>query len=194
MTPASFSGMASEYNAGIPRRVRSRVDELPPEARERMDEMLADRINYTYQDIADELTEAGYPISKSAIGRYVMRTNKEMREITLMVKQQEALLYWMKDNPNYDAAQASLALLISRLSSRIINEPDMVGDIDADKAVGHIIRAIRASTQMERLAQIGGKASADARAQVMDEVRDALQKKPELYEQLMEMVGGGTDG
>ena len=159
-----------------------------------MDEMLADRVNYTYQDIADELTEAGYPISKSAIGRYVMRTNREMREINMMVKQQEALLYWMRDNPNYDAAQASLALLISRLTNRIINEPDMVGDIDADKAVGHIIRAIRASTQMERLAQIEGKASADARARVMDDMRDALQRQPELYEQLMALVGGDTDG
>ena len=187
--------MASERSAhGLPRRVRSRVDELPPEARERMDEMLADRINYTYQDIADALTESGWPISKSAIGRYVMRTNREMREINLMVKQQEALLYWMRDNPNYDAAQASLALLISRLTHTVINNPTIADDIDADKAVGHLIRAVRASTQIERLAQVEGKATTEARAKVMDEMREALQRQPELYEQLAALAGGGTDG
>ena len=180
----------------FPRRVRSRVDELPPEARERLDEMLADRVNYTYQDIADELTAMGCPISKSAIGRYVMRTNREMREITLMVRQQEALLQWMRDNPNYDAAQASLALLISRLSSRIINEPEIVGDIDASEAVGHIIRAVRASTQMERLNQIEGKASRAAREQVLEQVREAVQQDPELYDKLLALVSGteGGDG
>ena len=170
------------------------MDELPLDARERLDEMLADRINYTYQDISDELTAAGCPISKSAIGRYVMRTNREMRDITMMVKQQEALLYWAQENPNFDTAQASLSLLISRLSSRIINEPQMADDVDSDKLIGHIIRAVRASTQIERLAQTEGKASRVAREKVMDEVRDALQKQPELYSQLADLVGGELDG
>ena len=39
-------------------RVRSRVDELPEEARTRLDAMLAD-VNFTYQDIAQALTEQG---------------------------------------------------------------------------------------------------------------------------------------
>lgn len=180
--------MGSAPNGGIPRRVRSRVDELPPEARERLDEMLADRLRYTYQDIADELTESGCPISKSAIGRYVMRTNREMREITLMVREQEALLQWMKDNPNYDAAQASLALLISRLSSRIINEPLLVDEISPDKMIGHVIRAVRASTQIERLNQVEGKANTEAREQVLEEVREAIQHDPELYDRLLAAV------
>lgn len=186
--------MESGRNFGLPRRARSRVDELPPEARERLDEMLADRM-HTYQEISDALTEAGTPISKSAIGRYVMRTNREMREITIMVRQQEALLQWMHDNPNYDAAQASLALLISRLSSRIVNDATIAEDIDASDAVGHIIRAVRASAQIERLNQMGGKAKDEARAQLMDEMREALQKQPELYEKLAILVGeGDADG
>lgn len=176
------------------RRVRSRVDELPPEARERLDEMLGDRLQYTYQDISDELTEAGTPISKSAICRYVMRTSREMREINLLVKQQEALLYWMKDNPNFDAANASLSLLISRLGNRIIQEPEMVEEIDPDKAVGHIIRAVRAATQIEKMQRIESKASEAARDAVMEEVRDALMKRPELYDALAALVGGGEGG
>ena len=39
-------------------RIKSRVDEFPDEIRAQMDGMLAD-VNYTYQEIADTLTEQG---------------------------------------------------------------------------------------------------------------------------------------
>lgn len=184
--------MGSEHK--LPRRARSRVDELPPDARERLDEMLADK-SYTYQDIADALTELGCPISKSAIGRHVMRTNREMREINIVVRQNEALLHYMKENPSFDAANAALALLIQRLTSRIVIEDTLVDELSPDKALSRLIQAVRATTQIERLNQLGDKSSADARAKVMDEVRDALTKQPDLYDQLASLVGGGeADG
>jgi len=179
-------------HSGFPRRVRSRVDDLPPDARERLDEMLADR-SYTYQDISDELTGMGAPISKSAIGRYVMRTNREMREINLLVRKNEALLQFMAENPNFDAANASLALLINQLMDRIVESPDELRDIDADKAVGHLIRAVRQATLIERLNKDRGKAKADAREAVLNEVRDALTKQPELYERLEQLLLGGVN-
>ena len=53
--------------AGIKQaRVRSKVDEFPPEIREGLDRMLAD-VRYTYSEIAEALTAQGYEISKSAI-------------------------------------------------------------------------------------------------------------------------------
>ena len=55
-------------------RIKSRVDELPDEIRAQLDAMLAD-VNYTYQDIADTITDLGYEISRSAVGRYAMRHN-----------------------------------------------------------------------------------------------------------------------
>lgn len=39
-------------------RIKSRVDELPDEIRAQLDAMLAD-VNYTYQDIADTITDLG---------------------------------------------------------------------------------------------------------------------------------------
>ena len=54
-------------------RIKSRVDELPDEIRAQLDAMLAD-VNYTYQDIADTITDLGYEISRTK----VYKTNKHV--------------------------------------------------------------------------------------------------------------------
>jgi len=172
-------------------RVRSRVDELPPEARERIDEMLASQSPYyTYQDISDALAMDGYAISKSSIGRYVARQNANAREVNLIIRQTDALCKWMEDHPNFDAAQASLALVTGRLSDRLITEPDLVKDIAPDKAVTRIIQAARTSALFEKIARGREDEKAAARAAVMDELREALHSEPELFNRLQELVAG----
>ena len=56
-------------------RVSRKIDELPPEIKERVDVMLADTRN-TYWDVSGYLKDQGFEISKSAVGRYAMRSNK----------------------------------------------------------------------------------------------------------------------
>lgn len=184
--------MAGEPNGGYQRyRIRSRVDELPPEARERIDEMLASQQPYyTYQDISDALAADGLAISKSSIGRYVSRRNASAREVNLIVRQTDALLHWMEDHPTFDAAQASLALLTGRLSDRLITEPDMVKDIKPDVAANRIIQAARASAALAKIAEGREDDKAAARAQVLDEMREALHSEPELFGRLQELIAG----
>ncbi len=170
-------------------RVRSRVDELPPEAREMIDEMLASQVPYyTYQDIVDALAETGQTIAKSSISRYVSRKNEAAREVNMVVRQTDALLNWMRDNPNFDIAGASLALLTGRLSNRLITEPEMINELSPDKAAARIIQAARTSAQFEKIAQSGENKKAAARVAVMDELREALHSEPELFSRLQELV------
>ncbi len=167
------------------------MDELPPEARERIDEMLASQTPYyTYQDISDALADQGLAISKSSIGRYVARRNASAREVNLLARQTDALLRWMEDHPNFDAAQASIAVLTGRLSDRLITEPDMVKEIAPDKAVTRIIQAARTSALFEKVAHGRADEKAAAKAAVMDELREALHGEPELFNRLQELVAG----
>ena len=172
-------------------RVRSRVDELPPEARERIDEMLASqKPYYTYQDISYALSEQGLAISKSSIGRYVARQNASAREVNMIVRQTDALLHWMEDHPTFDAAQASLALLTGRLSNRLMTEPEMIGELEPDEVAMRIIQAAKTSAAMEKISQGREDEKAAAKAAVMDEMREALHDHPELFQQLQELVVG----
>lgn len=183
--------MAGEHSGYRRYRIRSRVDELPPEARERIDEMLASQQPYyTYQDISDALAADGLAISKSSIGRYVARRSAYAREVNLIVRQTDALLHWMEDHPTFDAAQASLALLTGRLSDRLITEPEMVKDIKPDVAANRIIQAARASAALTKVAQGREDEKTAAKAAVMDELREALHSEPELFGRLQELVAG----
>ena len=49
-------------------RIKSRVDELPQDAREMLDRMLGDVTN-TYAEISEAMGSRGWDISKSSIGR-----------------------------------------------------------------------------------------------------------------------------
>ena len=72
-------------------RIKSRVDELPPEAREALDRMLADVTN-TYQEIAEHMAAQGWDISRSSIGRYALRQNAVARRLRESREQMEALI------------------------------------------------------------------------------------------------------
>ena len=61
-------------------RIKSRVDELPQDAREMLDRMLGDVTN-TYAEISEAMGSRGWDISKSSIGRYAMRQNAVARRL-----------------------------------------------------------------------------------------------------------------
>ena len=87
-------------------RIKSRVDEFPDEIRAQMDGMLAD-VNYTYQEIADTLTEQGYEISRSAVGRYAMRHNSAARRLKEAREQTTALLQQIRENQDVESTELS---------------------------------------------------------------------------------------
>ena len=57
--------------------------ELPDDIRVQIESMLLDK-TISYKEIADWATDSGYPISKSAIGRYAQRTALVMTSCTFL--------------------------------------------------------------------------------------------------------------
>ena len=99
-------------------RIKSRVDELPDEIRAQLDTMLAD-VNYTYQDIADTITDLGYEISRSAVGRYAMRHNSAARRLKEASEQTTALLQFIRENQDVESTELASAIMIDGLTRRI---------------------------------------------------------------------------
>ena len=96
-------------------RIKSRVDELPDEIRAQLDAMLAD-VNYTYQDIADTITDLGYEISRSAVGRYAMRHNSAARRLKEASEQTTALLQFIRENQDVESTELASAIMIDGLT------------------------------------------------------------------------------
>lgn len=89
---------------GKKNRVKSRVNELPDDIKKSLDEMLLD-VNYTYTEIAEEITQKGYPISKSSIGRYALRQNKAAQRLKEACETTKTLVESVKENRDLDVHQ-----------------------------------------------------------------------------------------
>jgi hypothetical protein len=113
------------------KRTAAKVNELPREAREAIDRMLAQG-DCTHQRIADALAAAGFVITKGAVGRHEAGKAADERMEKLIDRQLEALNRWVEKQSGFDAAGAALALVIGKLSRRVGGE--MFADLTADKA------------------------------------------------------------
>ena len=114
-------------------RIKSRVDELPDEIRAQLDTMLAD-VNYTYQDIADTITDLGYEISRSAVGRYAMRHNSAARRLKEASEQTTALLQFIRENQDVESTELASAIMIDGLTRRIATADEDFDAMPLDKA------------------------------------------------------------
>ena len=172
-------------------RTAARVDELPQEAREVIDRMLMEG-DCTYQRIAEALEKEGFFITKGAVGRHEAGKAADERMEKLLDKQLDALNRWMEKQSGFDAAGAALALVIGKLGRRIGNSGEMFADLSADKATAGLIQAARAAVQYEKTAGERKKLRAEARAEALKELREALKREPELWERIEELVAEGS--
>ena len=172
-------------------RTTPRVDELPQEAREAIDRMLMEG-DCTYQRIAEALEKEGFFITKGAVARHEAGKAADERMEKLLDKQLDALNRWMEKQSGFDAAGAALALVIGKLGRRIGNSGEIFADLPADKAAAGLIQAARAAVQYEKTAGERKKLRAEARAEAVKELREALKREPELWERIEELVAEGS--
>lgn len=169
------------------KRIRSRVDELPEDIRAKLDAMLGD-VNYTYQDIADAITEEGHEISRSAVGRYAMRHNDAARRLKEASEQTTALLQFIRENQDVESTELAAAIMIDGLTRRIATADEDFDNLPLDKA-GRLLVQLQRSTiykerwRKERLAAIDA-----VERNVKARMRQMVQDNPELLNQLQQLV------
>lgn len=168
-------------------RVRCKVDEYPPEAREMLDGMLID-IRYTYQDIALAMTEAGYPITKSSVWRYAARTRAAGERLRQAAEQTRALIAAVQDNHDVEATEVCSALLLDGLTRRLASAEEEFDDIPLDKAGTLLVQMQRSSVYKNRYKQERQKTIDRMQQTLMNRLRDAVQDDDELLERLSGMV------
>lgn len=133
-------------------RVASKVDELPEGLKLRVDMLLADTSN-TYQYIASVLKEEGYPISKSSIGRYAMRSNTAMQRLKEAQLQTERLVEAVKKNPDADYTEAGMRMLMDGLINRLATAEDEFDQMPLDKAGRLLTSLSRTKAYKDRVKQ-----------------------------------------
>lgn len=169
------------------KRVRFRVDDYPQEARELLELRLAD-VRNTYQDIADELTEKGWPISKSAVHRYAVRTEAAAERIRAAAEQTRMLIQQVKDGQDVQATEVASALLLDGLINRLATAEEEFDDMPLDKAGRLLVQLQRSGVYKNRWKDERQKVIDSLRDGMMAELRGEIQEDEELLDRLSRMV------
>ena len=82
-------------------RVSSTIDRLPDDIRGQLDLKLTDPAN-TYEELAAWLKGEGYDISKSAIGRYAIRSTQAAQRVAETLQRTQAIAQAVEAHPDLD--------------------------------------------------------------------------------------------
>jgi len=172
-------------------RVCSKVDELPDDIRPKLDEMLARTgENYLkYQEIADEISKMGYPISKSSIGRYALKNNSVVKRLNEARKRTEMLFDAVKDNQDIQGTEIATAMFVDQLVQKMATAEDDIEKMPIEKAAQLMIAIQRSAVYKEKFKLQFNKGYKKALAEVKEEfIKELKQNEPELLERIIEVA------
>ncbi|MGN0710507.1 MAG: phage protein Gp27 family protein [Anaerovoracaceae bacterium] len=168
-------------------RINSKIGQLPEEMQDQVDEMLRDS-SITYEYIAKWLTEQGYAISKSAVGRYALRANKAAARVAENLQQMEAIVKIVEKNPDLDYTKANRMMMMDGLARRLSTAEDEWCDMPLDKAGRLIANLSRVELASEKLRK-DYKSKIELAFEGMEaELMAAIKSDPKLAGKLKEIL------
>ncbi len=123
-------------------RIDSKIVQLPEDIKTTVDTMLLDTGN-TYQDISDWLSEQGFKVSKSAVGRYAVRANEATRRVLENLERTRALVAAVEADPSMDYTKASQIVAMDGLMRRVSNAEEEFEEMPLEKATRLIAQLSR---------------------------------------------------
>ena len=147
-------------------RVSSSIDRLPPELKTQLDMKLTDTSN-TYVELAEWLKAEGYDISKSAIGRYAIRSSKAAERVAETLQRTAAIAQAVEAHPDLDYTSAASMVLMDGLMRRVSTAEDEFAEMPLDKA-GRLIASLARNATYERKVKADLKKKAELAFEQME--------------------------
>lgn len=168
-------------------RVSSSLDQLPPDVRVQLDTRLLDTSN-TYESIAEWLKSLGYTISKSAVGRYAIRSNQAAQRISDTLQRTQAIAVAVESHPDLDYTKAASMVLMDGLMQKVSTAEEEFNEMPLDKAGRLIASLSRNATYEKRVRQDMKKKAELAFDQMEVELMAAIKQHPELADELRSVL------
>mgnify|MGYP000832412147 CR=1 FL=1 len=168
-------------------RVSSTIDRLPDDVRTELDLRLSDTAN-TYEELSTWLKEEGYEISKSAVGRYALRSTKAAQRVAETIQRTQAIAQAVEAHPELDYTKAASMVLMDGLMQRVSTAEDDFAEMPLDKAGRLIASLSRNATYEKRVRQEMKKKAELAFDQMETELMAAIKQHPELAGELHDVL------
>ena len=168
-------------------RVNSTIDRLPDDIKGRLDLKLTDTAN-TYEELSAWLKEEGYEISKSAIGRYAIRSTQAAQRVAETLQRTQAIAQAVEAHPDLDYTKAASMVLMDGLMQRVSTAEGDFQEMPLDKAGRLIASLARNATYEKRVRQDMKKKAELAFDQLEAELMAAIKQHPELTGELHDVL------
>ena len=129
-------------------RVHSSIDSLPEPVRQQLDLKLSRKLE-TFIELSDWLKSEGYEISKSAIGRYSMRTREAADRVVETLRHTQMIAQAVSEHPDLDYTKAAEIVLVDGLMQRVSTAEDEFLEMPLDKA-GRLLASLARNATYER--------------------------------------------
>ena len=164
-------------------RVSSTIDKLPDDIMGQLDVKLSDTTN-TYEELAAWLKAEGYAISRSAIGRYAIRTTQAAQRVAETIQRTQAIAQAVEAHPDLDYTKAASMVLMDGLMQRVSTAEDDFQEMPLDKA-GRLIASLSRNAVYEKRVRADLKKKAELAFDQMEaELMTAIKQHPELTGEL----------
>lgn len=168
-------------------RVSSSVDKLPDDIKGQLDAKLMDTAN-TYEELSEWLKAEGYEISKSAIGRYAIRSTQAAQRVAETLQRTRAIAQAVEAHPELDYTKAASMVLMDGLMQRVSTAEDDFAEMPLDKA-GRLIASLSRNATYEKRVRADLKKKAElAFDQMETELMAAIKQHPELAGELHDVL------
>ena len=167
--------------------MNSTIDRLPDDIKGRLDLKLTDTAN-TYEDLSAWLKAEGYEISKSAIGRYAIRSTQAAQRVAETLQRTQAIAQAVEAHPDLDYTKAASMVLMDGLMQRVSTAEDDFAEMPLDKAGRLIASLARNATYEKRVRQDMKKKAELAFDQLEAELMAAIKQHPELAGELHDVL------
>ena len=144
---------------------------------------LADTAN-TYSELSDWLKSEGYEISRSAIGRYAIRTTTAAQRVAETIQRTQAIAKAVEEHPDLDYTKAASLVYVDGLMRRLSTAEDEFDEIPLDKA-GRLLASFSRNETYEKRTRAELRKKAElAFDQLESELTAAIRQHPELSGEL----------
>ncbi|TCL43210.1 DUF3486 family protein [Harryflintia acetispora] len=160
-------------------RIRSSIDQLPPEIKAQLDARLMDTAN-TYEDISDWLKGQGHEVSKSAVGRYAIRSNQAAQRVAETLERTQAIAAAVEQHPDLDYTKAASMVLMDGLMQKVSTAEEEFAEMPLDKA-GRLIASLSRNATYDKRVRQELKHKAELAFEELEvELMSAIKQDPEL--------------
>lgn len=165
-------------------RKHSKIDSLPNDIKEAVEEMI--KSDFTYREIVDYIKNQGFEISQSSVQRYASGLNETLQSLRMAQENFRAVMEETEKYKNLDVSDGILRLLSNQIFQGINNfSEDQMQDIDFETLMKNAVALTKAIAYKRKIDVDTKTVLENGMEEFQTAIYEAMsQERPDLYREL----------